>query len=143
MTEISHLLRPGGWRMTFKNSKNKVCSELLPDTGTTILIGLPSKGKGCNVVWMDRKGVLRTITNFVPKEDHWEAKVKYENDNYIVTVGEKPVAGASTPPAIVGNVLKVQGGRVTASAGKIRRPPDPYEVQGTWGAEANSGGGKG
>ncbi len=139
MTEISHLLKPGGWRMTFKDSKNEVCSEVLPDTGTTILIGLPTKGKGCSAVWMDRNGVLRTIPNFVLKKDHWEATVKYEKDSYAVTVDV--VNGAR--PVITGKVLKLQKGRSNSSAG-IRKPPgDPWEVQGTWGAEANPGGGKG
>lgn len=137
MTEISHLLRPGGWRMTFKDSKNAVCSEVLPETGTTILIGLPPKGKGCNAVWMDRNGILRTIPNFVLKKDHWEATVKYEKDSYAVTVD---VVDGSRP-VITGKVLKLQKGKA-AAPGSVRKQ-DPWEVQGTWGAEANPGGGKG
>ena len=136
MAETSHLLEPGGWRMTYKESKNKVCSELLPDPGTTILIGQPRTGKGCSAVWIDRKGKLQTIS-ILPVDDHWEAKVKYEGKSYVITVGVRP--GANGKPAIGGMVKPAASSRTAP----IRKPPGELDSQGTWGAEANPGGGKG
>ncbi len=136
MAEASHLLEPGGWRMTYRESKNKVCTELLPDPGTTILIGQPKTGKGCSAVWIDRKGKLQTIS-ILPVDDHWEAKVKYDGKNYVITVSVRP--GTNGKPAIGGMVKPAPNTRTAP----MRKPPGELEAQGTWGAEANPGGGKG
>jgi hypothetical protein len=135
MAETSHLLEPGGWRMTYRESKNKVCTELLPEPGTTILIGQPRTGKGCSAVWVDRKGKLQTIS-ILPVDDHWEAKVKYDGKNYVITVDVRP--GTNGKPAIGGMVKPAN-----SKTAPILRPGGGLEAQGTWGAEANPGGGKG
>ncbi len=136
MAETSHLLEPGGWRMTYRESKNKVCSAILPDPGTTILIGQPRTGKGCSAVWVDGEGKLRTIS-IVQVGDHWEAKVKHEGKSYVITVGVRPDTNGR--PTIGGLVKPA----TTSRTAPIRKPPGPMEAQGTWGAEANPGGGGG
>jgi hypothetical protein len=136
MTEISHFLVPGGWKMTFKDSGNQGCSELLPEVGATILIGRSRTGTGCSVVWMDRTGVLRTIDKLAPNGDQWQATVKYDGKYYFVTVGKNPRPRVAGGREILGTV---RVGRTTAAAGW--KPGGGYDMTGTWGAEANPTGG--
>lgn len=135
MAEPSHLLKPEGWRMLFRKSENQVCAELLPDPGTTILIAQSRTGKGCSAMWIDRKGMLKTVA-ILPVEDHWEAKAKYNGQSYVITVAVNP--GVNGRPTI-GGLVKVR----PSKASSIRKPPGGWEAEGTWGAEANPSGGPG
>ena len=79
MTDARHLCRPEGWRMTYRD---KVCTALLPEPGTTILIAKASKGY--SAMWIDGQGELKTMS-FAPVDDHWECRKKLDGQSYVVT----------------------------------------------------------
>jgi hypothetical protein len=120
----NHLLAPQGWRVTRCNK------PLIPEPGTTILIGRSKNGKACSVAWVDKSMALRTIDNLVDKGGYWEALVKNGSQYYVVTVweeGEHKIAG------------DVEPGRRSTRAGK--KGGWEHDMSSTWGAEANPGGG--
>lgn len=131
MLDSRQLLQKGGWRMTYREPKNRLCSELLPEPGTTIVIG--RKGKGYTAAWMTSAGTLQTV-NILPKKSEWEARVKRDGRSYVITVGMNAAPAAKGPLKISGLVKE------TSRAAVIRPPGGKEEAQGTWTAEANPGG---
>src|SRR5687767_41370 len=105
MTGDNYLLAPGGWKIT----RNK--NSLIPEPGTTILIGRCKNGKACSVAWVDKSKVLRTIENLVDKGDYWEATVKNGSQYYVITIWE--TAGTAGKREIAGDV---EVGRRSAKA---------------------------
>ena len=137
MTAISHFLAPGGWKIDFKDPSNLGCTKLLPDTGTTLLIGRSKTDNVCNVVWMDRSKALRTLNNLVCKGPYWEAVIQSGKQYYVVTVWKgKTQKGRAR---ISGDIELGRKSKLAAKA-EAWRPGTDFEAQGTWGAEVNPGG---
>ena len=131
MTADDYLLAPGGWKIT-RNENNK--NPLIPEPGTTILIGRCKSGKACSLAWVDRSKVLRTIDNLVDKGKYWEAIVKNGPQYYVVTVWE--TQGKTGRREIAGDV---EVGRKSAK-GASKKGGWEGTMSSTWGAEANPGG---
>lgn len=128
MTANDHLLAPEGWKIT----RNQ--NLLIPEPGTTILIGRSKNGKSYSVAWLDKQSkVLRTIDNLMNKGEYWEAVVKNGPQYYVVTVWEIP--GDKGKRKIAGDV---ELGRRSARSGKRGWGGS---MSSTWGAETNPGGG--
>lgn len=128
MTGDNYLLAKEGWKIT----RNE--NPLIPEPGTTILIGRCKNGKACSVAWMDKTKVLRTIDNLTDKGKYWQAIVKDGPKYYVVTVWE--TKGANGQRAIAGDV---EVGRKSAK-GESRKGGREGTMSSTWGAEANPGG---
>jgi hypothetical protein len=116
MADMSYFLKPGGWKIT---RRDEVCGKILP-TGGTVLIGRAESGKGCSLAWVDGGNCLRLVTLAEPsgKQLTWKGLLRHETGDYGITVkkGKKGIEGT-----------------VEMSRGK--------NMSGTWGAEANPGGG--
>ncbi|HWN44630.1 MAG TPA: hypothetical protein VNW71_20570 [Thermoanaerobaculia bacterium] len=142
MTEISHFLAPGGWKIDFKDPKNAVCTKLLPKPGTTLLIGRSRKRGACTVVWMDdSSGNLRTLDNLVCKGAYWEAVIRAGNKYFVITAWK--AKGTDGTPRIAGDIEEGRKSNKLVARAAAWKPGTDFNTQGTWGAEANPGGGKG
>ena len=128
MAVSNPLLVTEGWRIT-RNPH-----ALMPEPGTTILIGHSKSGKACSVAWVDKAKTLRTIDNLVERNGYWEAIVKNGSQYYVVTVWE--ARGENGRRAIAGDV---ELGRKSTMASK--KGGSDGSMSSTWGAEANPGGG--
>ena len=145
MTEVSHLLAPAGWKL-IKNAGTAICAKFLPEEGASLLIGGPaSSQKTRSVVWFDKNGKLRIIEKLVRKGPYWEGTLKDGKKSYIVTAwktkspnGKSRIAGDIE----AGDIEAGDKSRLAALAAKWT-PGTEFEAQGTWGAEANPGGGGG
>jgi hypothetical protein len=126
---VNNLLAPAGWIIT----RNE--NPLIPEPGTTILIGQAKSGKACCVAWVNKARVLRTIDNLMPKDGYWEAIVKDGSKYYVVTVWETKSANGKR--AIAGDV---EIGRRSARAASGKGGKWDGNMSSTWGAEANPGG---
>lgn len=143
MTEMSHFLAPGGWRINFRNPDNAACTKLLPKPGTTLLIGRSRIEGVCTVVWMDEGSKkLRTVEKLVCKGAYWEAIVQDEKKkSYVVTAWKG--TSKDGKPTIAGDIEEGRRSKLVAKAAAALKPGTELTTQGTWGAEANPGGGKG
>jgi hypothetical protein len=142
MTEISHFLAPAGWRINFRDPNNTICTRLLPKPGTTLLIGRSKTDGVCTVVWMDDSSKkLRTVEKLVCKGAYWEAIIQDGKKNYVVTAWKG--TSKDGKPTIVGDIEVGRKSHKLAASAAALKPGKDLTTQGTWGAEANSGGGKG
>lgn len=139
MTEISHFLAPEGWRINFKDPKNAACTKLLPDAGTTLLIGRSRTGGACTVVWMDSGSKnLRTLDKLVCRGPYWEAVIRSGRKYFVVTAWKAPSRNGT--PRIVGHIEEGRKSKLAVRAAALK-PETDFNMEGTWGAEANPTGG--
>jgi len=140
MTEMSHFLAPGGWRINFRNPKNAICTRLLPKPGTTLLIGRSKTVGACTVVWMDDSSKsLRTVEKLVCKGPYWEAIIQDDKKKFYVVTAWKGTS-KDGKPTIAGDIEEGRGSKLVAQAAAAWKPGTDFTTQGTWGAEANPGG---
>lgn len=118
MTEISHLLKPGGWKVTRAQG---VCAKMLPRQGM-ILIGYNDNEGECRLAWMDGSKCLRIVEHLQRqgRSPEWKGTFKHEKREYWITV-------------------KAKGKGIEGEIGS----PDQKNMTGTWGAEAGGSGGGG
>lgn len=126
MTEVSHFLKPEGWKITRADG---VCTKMLAKKGT-ILIGRNETGNECFLVWMDGSKCLQIVRlQRQDKSSDWRGSFQHGGQDYWITV-------------------KGKGRTITGEIGPLdkkasRKPPTELSTTGTWGAEAGGGGGGG
>jgi hypothetical protein len=118
MTEISHFLKQGGWKV---NRAKGVCTTMLPKKGV-ILIGYNETEGECCLAWVDGSKCLRIVERLQRQErsPEWKGTFKHEGQEYWITV-------------------KAKGRGIEGELGALHQKA----TTGTWGAEAGSGGGGG
>jgi hypothetical protein len=118
MTEISHFLKQGGWKVTRAKG---VCTSMLPKKGV-ILIGFNETEGECRLAWVDGSKCLRIVERLQRQEKspEWKGTFKHGRQEYWITV-------------------KAKGKDIEGEIGAL----DQKATTGTWGAEAGGGGGGG
>jgi len=138
MTEISHLRKPAGWKLV-QTGQNPISAKFLPAEGASLLIGCPPSGQICTVVWFDKTGKLRMVEKLASKGQYWEGTFRDGRKSYAFTAWK--VESANGNPRIAGDIEEGATGKVAAAAAAKWKPGKEFEAEGTWGAEANPGGG--
>ena len=137
MTEISHILAPAGWKMD-KNPGN-AGAKFLPEEGAALLIGRTASSQTCTVVWFDKTGKLLIVEKLVRKGPYWEGSFKEGKQTYVVTAWK---AGSQNGNLRIEGDIEVGVNRRVAAAAAKKKPDTAFEIEGTWGAEANNPGGR-
>jgi hypothetical protein len=127
MPKTNHFLEPGGWKIT---RMDEVCASIFPKEGSTILIGRAKTKAGTyRLAWMDGTECLHILDGLEMKGKRLETRLQRSGYEYVIVVESR---GGS-------EIL----GKVTGKALQGRSKPPILNMSGTWGAEANPGGGGG
>lgn len=127
MTEISHFLKPGGWKITRTQGG---CETMLPKEGIVLIGRTEAKGV-CTLAWMDGAQCLRVVDRLQRQQRStvWKGDFKHKGKSYWLTVWAE---GEDIAGEIGLNNKKAAQG-----------PATEHSTTGTWGAEAGGSGGGG
>lgn len=142
MTKINHFLAPAGWVLASNDLPDADNAKLLPKEGGVLLIGWPAASQTCTVAWFDAAGKLRVVERFASKGSYWEGTFREGTRSYVFTAWK--AKSKNGKPRIAGYIEAGARNKAVAAAAAKLEPGTEFDMEGTWGAEANNpGGGRG
>lgn len=138
MTEISHFLEPGGWKIT--RTAEGECATMFPKSGR-ILIGRGEAKGECCLVWLDGTQCLRIVQRLQRQKgsSDWMGTFTQGGKQYWITVKATAVKAGMRKA----RRKRIEGQIGTLDGSASQASPIEYSPTGTWGAEAGGGGGGG